>query len=432
MSVYTSFGGVESCGAVEVAIHSCDGVELLGQKTSTASLPIVIASDQSDIPTRSLISNRVIWNTDSAWNKGILGIDIEIFGTGNAAVIRPNTESLPGLDIYLTYHLNETSGVNVTDSSGNSRNGVIVNPEPYSLPVFVSGKLNNALSWPGENEAGSYINCGNITNFEYNQPFSIDCWIYKAAGYEFLSIVDKYDPATTKGWIVQIQDGYPCFFLFGDSATNFIQIYGATQIPDTTYTHLVITYDGLGLASGVNFYINGVLTGTSIYWDSLNSTSILNTANLNIGASPNRGQGFIGQIDEFNIYTKVLSQTDVDFRYNSGTGTETPFELTTRYKTSGHYETNIFDSQFLNQNWGTLQIGASTPTGTTLTIKARTSNDKLIMGDYSNPLNIGEETELIGQYIQLSIDFTGTFTERAVVDYIATLYVTPLLNDVTP
>jgi hypothetical protein len=231
---------------------------------------------------------------------------------------------------------------------------------------------------------------------------------------------------------VQIQNGYPCFFLFGDSATNFIQIYGATQIPDTTYTHLVITYDGLGLASGVNFYINGVLTGTSIYWDSLNSTSILNTANLNIGASPNRGQGFIGQIDEFNIYTKVLSQTDVDFRYNSGTGTETPFELTTRYKTSGHYETNIFDSQFLNQNWGTLQIGASTPTGTTLTIKARTSNDKLIMGDYSNPLNIGEETELIGQYIQLSIDFTGTFTERAVVDYIATLYVTPLLNDVTP
>lgn len=218
MSIDYKPADIAESEASEVRLHGSNGEELLGQKSSSNSLPIVIASDQSEIPiktsegssltVRSLISNRVIWNTDSAWNKGILGTDIEIFGTGNAAVIRPNTESLPG--------------------------------------------------------------------------------------------------------------------------------------------------------------------------------------------------------------------------------TETPFEMTTRYKTSGHYETNIFDSQFLNQNWGILQIGASIPTGTVLVIKARTSNDKLIMGDYSDPLDIGEETELVGQYIQLSIDFTGTFTERAIVDYIAALYTTSLVNDVAP
>ena len=41
---------------------------------------------------------------------------------------------------YAWYHLNETSGTAVSDSSGNGRNGTTVNS-----PSWVAGKLNNSI-----------------------------------------------------------------------------------------------------------------------------------------------------------------------------------------------------------------------------------------------------------------------------------------------
>jgi hypothetical protein len=54
------------------------------------------------------------------------------------------------------------------------------------------------------------------------------------------------------------------------------------------------------------------------------------------------------------------------------------------------------------------------------------------MGSYGSPLVIGNAINLNGEFIQFSIDFTGTPTARALVDYIAARYVTPLIQDVAP
>lgn len=50
MGFYPSEGDVDSNGAEEVNLKTSAGVELLGQQASAASLPVVIASDQSTIP----------------------------------------------------------------------------------------------------------------------------------------------------------------------------------------------------------------------------------------------------------------------------------------------------------------------------------------------------------------------------------------------
>jgi len=56
------------------------------------------------------------------------------------------TETLFG-DAYLHYHLNESSGDVVTDSSGNARHA-----KTYGSPSWVSGKLNNCLQLNGSSQ----------------------------------------------------------------------------------------------------------------------------------------------------------------------------------------------------------------------------------------------------------------------------------------
>jgi len=64
MGVYHNEGDVDSNGAEEVNLRTSAGAELLGQQTSAASLPVVIASNQSAVPTTaSAIGKTPRWTT---------------------------------------------------------------------------------------------------------------------------------------------------------------------------------------------------------------------------------------------------------------------------------------------------------------------------------------------------------------------------------
>lgn len=225
-------------------------------------------------------------------------------------------------DPYVWYHFDEYGGIAVQDSSLHDRDGIITTPVPYSPASFSAGKLNNAFTCPGESESQSFVNCGDIANFEWDEPFSLDCWVNQTPGYD-VTVAGKYNATQQKGWFLAIQEGYLLFELIGNRDTsNWLQVYSAIQITQGTFQHIAVTYDGSGVAAGVKFYINGVLITNSVYLDGLAGMSIVPTStNFCIGAILDAGWGFIGKIDEFAVYEKVLSQTDVDFRYNAGSGT---------------------------------------------------------------------------------------------------------------
>ena len=373
---------------------------------------------------------RVVWSTDADWNKGTLGNDTEVSGTGASAVIRPNSYDVPASFIYLTWNFNELVGPTVVDSSQYGRDGTLVTAEGNQPAQFLLGKLVNAYYTPGEFEGGDYIDGGAVAGFEWSQPFSIDCWIKPSPGYGTLTIASKYDTVNNTGWMFQWQDDYLRLDLSGDAVNRF-QTYADTPLyGDGNFHHAVVTYNGSGLAAGVKFYIDGTLVGNSTYYDGLVSTTILNSENFRVAAMPIAG--WIGGIDAFNIYTKALSQGEVDTRYNAGTGTESPLALTPWFKTTAHYETNKFDSNASSLVWGTLGAIKELPTGTTAVIKVRASNDSDTMGSYGSALTIGSSLGVTGQYIQFSVDFTGTVTERAALEYVSALYTASSVQDVTP
>jgi hypothetical protein len=373
--------------------------------------------------------NQLSWNTDVDWNKGTLGADTEVVGVGSTAKLAPKTTLISGTEIYLNWRLNETSGTTASDSSQYNRPGTLVTVEGYNPSQWVSGKLNNCWCSPGEYESANYIDGGDIAAFEWDDPFSIEFWL-DSVGYD-IAIAGNYNSTEVKGWWVGMQEGYIRFNLVGNSE-NFLQVYSNGNIPPG-FHHVLITYNGNGLASGVKFYLDGVLAENSIYLDALNETSIVPTTNkFKIGALSDVTWGFIGKLDEFNLYATVLSQENVDFRYNSGDGTETPLFTQPTYPVIAHYETNIVDSKIVGQLWNEFNIVRTTPSGTAIEIKVRVSDDANNMGSYGVALDPADDIALTGQFIQFSIDFTGTIDERALIDYITVLYIAPIVHVVSP
>lgn len=371
---------------------------------------------------------RLIWDTDTDWNKGTLGTDVEVVGSGAAAEIAPKTIVIPGPEIYLTWHLNESSGTTAADSSGNERDGALVTPEGGLPAQWVPVKLGNGLSNVWEAEATDYIDGGDIAAFDWDDSFSIELW-FKTQPFD-MSICGNFEAVEGKGWWLCVQEGYLRFSMIADGENYFQTYTTATMTPGTIY-HIVVTYGGSGLAAGVNFYIDSVSAGNSPYYDGLNQMSIIPTVN-SFHAGAITPLGCIGDIDEFNIYTVVLSQANVDFRYNAGAGTETPVFTQDTYPTTAQYLTNIADSKIAGQYWGAFNFGRTVPTGTTVTVKVRVSDDYAAMGSYGAALAPGDIIGLNGQFIQFSVDFTGTTTTRAMVDYVSSLFVAPDVVDVSP
>lgn len=394
-------------------------------------MPINLVQSSDTLYVHFPKSNRLLWTTDTDWNKGTLGSDVEVVGTGSSAQIAPKTTLVSGTEIYLNWRLNETTGTTAADSAYYNRPGTLVTPEGYSPAQWVAGKLNNALSNAGEAESSCYVEGGDVAGFEWNEPFSVECWFNQTAGYD-VSLIGNYSSGDGKGWSVAIQEGYIRFILHG-GGTNYLQTYTTTTVTPGTYQHLVITYDGSGVDAGVKFYLDGVLLTNSVLYDGLAETSIIPaTNNFRVGAILDTAWGWIGQLDEVNLYTVVLSQANVDSRYNSGDGTETPLFTQNTYPTTASYTTNIADSARVNQLWDEFNFMRTTPSGTTVTVKCRVSNDANAMGSYGSSLTAGQNLGLTGQFIQFSVDFTGTTTQRAAVDYLSTLFTAETLTDIVP
>jgi hypothetical protein len=222
---------------------------------------------------------------------------------------------------YAWYHFNESAGTTVKDSSTNGRDAILY---PGSGDGFVGGKLGNAISYVGD----TYVNAGQIGNFEWNEPFSLECWIYYTNDGYPRSIMGHIDraSATDRGYLLFVNDGYPTLYISNDASLGkAIYVYGNTQVPNAGWHHLVATYDGKGLAAGVKIYLDGILQVMGIANDNLSAGSIKSSANFAFGSANLLDWYFFGSIDESVIYDMELTQAQVSDRYNGGAGTEAMF-----------------------------------------------------------------------------------------------------------
>jgi hypothetical protein len=218
-------------------------------------------------------------------------------------------------NVYAHWMLNESSGTNVPDSSGNGRNGTTINS-----PLWVAGKLNNCLQFSGSN----YVNCGDIANFERTDSFSAELWFKRPILTMIAEALIGRASGTLKfnGWNIRIDSGDIAVFLISDfGMNNYIYVRKAANYYDGNWHHLVVTYNGSNVAAGIKVYFDNSELTMTVIRNTL-TASILNTAICSIASMGGTLIKYTGYIDEAVIYNKVLSPAEVSYRYNSGIGRE--------------------------------------------------------------------------------------------------------------
>lgn len=223
---------------------------------------------------------------------------------------------------YAHYSMNETTGTNVSDSSGYERHGTMVGMGDINRIRSKTG-LGNALIF---NQSGN-VNLGNIAGFERTQPFSFEYWYNATVSPSIQIIASRMDAGSPfRGWEVYANGGKPYFELNNQIPTTYIQVYYNTALNDGQYHHLVWTYTGGSNASNVSLYVDGSKKSLTITADTLNATAVSGTSAY-IGYSAYNARTFNGTLDEFVIYNRTLTQAEVTQRYNLGNGSQTPISL---------------------------------------------------------------------------------------------------------
>lgn len=180
-----------------------------------------------------------------------------------------------------------------------------------------------------------YISSGDQAEYAFDKtdPFSASAWV-KFTSTGLMVIGGKLAMTLTydRGWDIRLFNGNFAFFIAGDYetdlagnpiTTDFLYVVGlGVSLNDDHWHHVVATYDGTSLASGVKLYADGVSLTTST--PLVSGPLVLTT--LNVGELQWSGRQiipgrqeftFTGAMSDMAVYNKVLSGAEVTTVYDS-------------------------------------------------------------------------------------------------------------------
>jgi hypothetical protein len=204
------------------------------------------------------------------------------------------------------YSSSSNTGTLTGLTSNGGVDGWTVKLAPYATPKKPGS--GNALQFYGTGSLATspYVNAG--SGFEFgSQPFTYETWLKRDTIETTQNNSGKslFLGDDVNGWGVGIFNDNTVFF----TKLGVNEVSSTGTIADTNWHHLAVVYTG----TQIQFYIDGVLSGTPPYTDAFNNT----TANYFIGVSQSFGDGngdqtLAGKMDETRIWKNVaLTQTEI-------------------------------------------------------------------------------------------------------------------------
>ena len=251
------------------------------------------------------------------------------------AAYNADTKSLPSLKTSLFAAYNGESNAN--DSKGTN------NGTPQGGLTYGTGKIGNAFQFNGSN---SYVSLPN-NSMNLTGDFTVSTWVNFSSFPSASTIISNYyrlpPYSVYYGWSVLMISNQIAFDIFTGVNNSSVRLL-SPSIPTNTWKHVTLIHKK---NVSLSIYIDGVL-------------SVSTATTFPIGYSGNEtpaiggtlpGDGFQyptnGKIDAFNVWNKVLTQSEVIELYNSGNGAQ--------YITDSFYKPTTNDA--LNTYNGTPQGG---------------------------------------------------------------------------
>lgn len=181
-----------------------------------------------------------------------------------------------------------------------------------------------SLAFNGDDE---FVNFGTTADVQFDtaDPFSFSCWVRKinTTGTQILMQNNGTGTNLNNPGIVMHWDSNSdnrILIHLNNSGSNQIRVRGEIGSSNLDeYVNLVFAYDGTGLASGVNIFLNGVALTLTVLEDGLGGNSIQSTDPWTMAAQENGVQAYLGFVDEPAFWNIALNATQAAEIYNSGT-----------------------------------------------------------------------------------------------------------------
>jgi hypothetical protein len=214
---------------------------------------------------------------------------------------KPNkSQQLPsGLVAHLT--LDETKGRNVAHAVGDAKATV------KGEPTWGEGKVGGAF----HTNASTFIDAGDVGDFESNQAFSYGCWFKSDGRVAGAPIARMHDGGGYRGYDIHLSGGALEMHLIHEWSGNAFKVSAPAPMKPKTWHHAFVTYDGSGKPEGVKLYLDGKhLKKVNFPTNALKGDTVRTKKSFTIGRRSN-GSQFTGWVDDVRIYERQLSDSEV-------------------------------------------------------------------------------------------------------------------------
>jgi hypothetical protein len=172
-------------------------------------------------------------------------------------------------------------------------------------PAFVNGKLGRAIQLDGK----TFVDAGDVAKFGFFDKFTLAAWVHPEAadGAIVSRTADTNEDADfgAKGYGLYLKDGRIQANLVLRWLDDALRVETKNPLRLNGWQHVLMSYDGSRLASGIKIYVGGVEQELTILLDEMNQEFRLSSP-LRIGAA-GVDQRFRGAIDDVRIYDRVLT-----------------------------------------------------------------------------------------------------------------------------
>jgi len=266
---------------------------------------------------------------------------------------------------YIWWKLDQTSGSEATDSSGNGRHGTYV-----GSPTLNSTSLINEGKSVDFNGSSQYVKW--LPSADWSGSFSIECW--------FRADTNTYD-TLFGAWVANSNNNYGTNFAL-NTANSFdlnitrdnydfwlVNTAIGSVSTGTTY-HIVITCDNA--ANEAKVYKNGVQEGTTQNFGSTFNGGIWGNGNeIRVAAAGEiDGGSFDGRIQHFAVYDTVLTSTRIGVHYDQGRNKDIDASPRSNTSVGGNTNTTITTTNNKTVTQDKTNIGVGGNTNTSVTIAA--------------------------------------------------------------
>ena len=222
----------------------------------------------------------------------------------SSANVESLVKNLPTKDLYLSAALNEGDGKTTK---------IRIDGQDQSVPLTDSAKWQpGASGGKALQTQGTGLELAAVADFEKEQPFSCSAWIMIPPNDSQGAICARMDNSKDyRGWDFWVQARRVGTHIVSAWPGDALKVVAAEQVPANQWTHVTVTYDGSGKASGVKVYYNGQPQKTNVEADKLQN-SIRTTVPFKLGQR-NTSEPLSGlTIQDLRIYKLALAPAEIE------------------------------------------------------------------------------------------------------------------------